>query len=141
MRKVAVVFGSGTGNTEAMAAAVAQGVRDGGGEVMVKTAAEFTEAELDQFDAVAFGCPSMGAEELEETEFEPLFERCRGGIRGKRLGLFGSYGWGAGEVMRTWEERVRAAGAERVSEGGMCNEAPDEEALAACRTLGRMLAS
>ncbi len=141
MRKVAVVFWSGTGNTEAMAAAVAQGVRDGGGEVMVKTAAEFTEAELDQFDAVAFGCPSMGAEELEETEFEPLFERCRGGIRGKRLGLFGSYGWGDGEWMRNWEEQVRADGADLVSNGVICNEAPDEEAVAACQSLGRALAS
>ena len=141
MRKVAVVFWSGTGNTEAMAAAVAQGVRDGGGEVMVNTAAEFTEAELDQFDAVAFGCPSMGAEELEETEFEPLFERCRGGIRGKRLGLFGSYGWGDGEWMRNWEEQVRADGADLVSNGVICNEAPDEEAVAACQSLGRALAS
>lgn len=141
MRKVAVVFWSGTGNTEAMAAAVAQGVNESGGEAVVKTAAEFAAAELDQFDAVAFGCPSMGAEELEETEFAPMFEQCRGGIRGKRLGLFGSYGWGDGEWMRNWEEQVRADGAELVSDGVICNEAPDEEALAACRTLGRTLAS
>ncbi len=141
MSKVAVVFWSGTGNTEAMAAAVAQGVKDGGGEAVVKTAAEFTAAELDQFDAVAFGCPSMGAEELEETEFAPLFERCREGIRGKRLGLFGSYGWGDGEWMRNWEEQVRADGADLVSNGVICNEAPDEEAVAACQLLGRTLAS
>ena len=141
MSKVAVVFWSGTGNTEAMAAAVAQGVKDGGGEAVVKTAAEFTAAELDQFDAVAFGCPSMGAEELEETEFAPLFERCREGIRGKRLGLFGSYGWGDGEWMRNWEEQVRADGADLVSNGVICNEAPDEEAVAACQLLGRPLAS
>lgn len=141
MSKVAVVFWSGTGNTEAMAAAVAQGVKDGGGEAVVKTAAEFTAEELDQFDAVAFGCPSMGAEELEETEFAPLFERCREGIRGKRLGLFGSYGWGDGEWMRNWEEQVRADGADLVSNGVICNEAPDEEAVAACQLLGRTLAS
>ncbi len=141
MSKVAVVFWSGTGNTEAMAAAVAQGVKDGGGEAVVKTAAEFTAAELDQFDAVAFGCPSMGAEELEETEFAPLFEQCREGIRGKRLGLFGSYGWGDGEWMRNWEEQVRADGADLVSNGVICNEAPDEEAVAACQLLGRTLAS
>ena len=141
MSKVAVVFWSGTGNTEAMAAAVAQGVNESGGEAALKTAAEFAAAELEQFDAVAFGCPSMGAEELEETEFAPMFEQCRGGIRGKRLGLFGSYGWGDGEWMRNWEEQVRADGAELVSDGVICNEAPDEEALAACRTLGRMLAS
>ena len=71
-----------------MAAAVAQGVKDGGGEAVVKTAAEFTAAELDQFDAVAFGCPSMGAEELEETEFAPLFERCREGHPGQASGAF-----------------------------------------------------
>ena len=141
MSKVAVVFWSGTGNTEAMAAAVAQGVKDGGGEAVVKTAAEFTAAELDQVDAVVFGCKSMGAEELEETEFAPLFERCREGIRGKRLGLFGSYGWGDGEWMRNWEEQVRADGADLVSNGVICNEAPDEEAVAACQLLGRTLAS
>ena len=139
MRKVAVVFWSGAGNTEAMAAAVAQGVRDGGGEVMVKTAAEFTEAELEQFDAVAFGCPSMGAEELEETEFAPLFERCRGGIRGKRLGLFGSYGWGDGEWMRNWEQTCTADGAVLACDSVICNEAPDEDGVEACKMLGKAL--
>ncbi|MGO5115273.1 flavodoxin [Candidatus Avoscillospira sp. LCP25S3_F1] len=141
MSKIAVVYWSGTGNTEAMAAAVAQGVSDAGGEAVVKTAAEFTAETLDQFDAVAFGCPSMGAEELEETEFAPMFERCRGGIRGKRLGLFGSYGWGDGEWMRNWQEQVRADGADLVSDGVICNEAPDDEAVTACQALGRTLAS
>ena len=141
MSKIAVVFWSGTGNTEAMAAAVADGAREAGAAVEVFTAAEFDAARMDGFDAVAFGCPSMGAEQLEESEFEPMFAGCEGKLNGKRIGLFGSYGWGDGEWMRNWEEQVRADGAELVSDGVICNEAPDEEALAACRTLGRMLAS
>lgn len=141
MSKVAVVFWSGTGNTEAMAAAVAQGVTAAGGEAVVKTSAEFSAAELEQYDAVAFGCPSMGAEELEETEFAPLFESCRSGLKGKRLGLFGSYGWGDGEWMRNWEEQVRGDGADLVAQGVICNEAPDDEATASCRDLGKLLAS
>ena len=94
MSKVAVVYWSGTGNTEAMAMAVAEGAKNKGAEVSVLTAGEFSAAQMSAFDAVAFGCPSMGAEQLEESEFEPMFSDCEGEIRGKNIALFGSYGWG-----------------------------------------------
>ena len=97
MRKIAIVYWSGTGNTEAMAAAVAEGVQASGAEAVLETAAAFDGAALDAYDAVAFGCPSMGAEELEESEFAPMFETCEGKLAGKQLALFGSYGWGDGE--------------------------------------------
>ena len=93
-----------------------------------------------ELDAAALGCPAMGAEELEETEFAPMFDAVKSALAGKSVGLFGSYGWGDGEWMRTWEEDCGAAGVNRVSDSVICCEAPDDEALAACRALGRKLA-
>lgn len=140
MSKVAVVYWSGTGNTEQMAAQVAEGVRSAGGEVVLLTASEFGPDQLAEYDAVAFGCPSMGAEQLEEGEFEPMFTACEPELRDKKLGLFGSYGWGDGEWMRIWQARCTDAGANLVAEGVICNDVPDAEAEAACRALGAQLA-
>lgn len=140
MSKVAVVYWSGTGNTEAMAMTVAEGAKGKGAEVSVIPAAEFTEEQIGNYGAIAFGCPSMGAEQLEESEFEPMFSACEAKLPGKKIGLFGSYGWGDGEWMRTWEETCRGDGANLVSEGVICNEAPDDEAEAACQALGKALA-
>ena len=140
MRKIAVVYWSGTGNTEAMAASVAEGVQDAGAEAVMMTASEFDVTMMDTFDAVAFGCPSMGAEDLEESEFAPMFSACEAKLSGKRIALFGSYGWGDGEWMRTWEENCKNNGADLVCEPVICNEAPDDEAIAACKALGTALA-
>ena len=108
MSKVAVVYWSGTGNTEAMASAVVDGVREDGAEAELFTASEFDASMLSSFDAVAFGCPSMGSEQLEDSEFEPMFNSCEGDLGGKKIALFGSYGWGDGEWMRSWEETCTA---------------------------------
>ena len=140
MRKVAVVYWSGTGNTEAMAAAVAEGIREKGAEAALFTATEFDASMVDDFDAIAFGCPSMGAEQLEESEFEPMFSACEPKLQGKKIALFGSYGWGDGEWMRNWEETCAADGAVLACESVICNEAPDDDAEAACRSLGAALA-
>ena len=140
MRKVAVVYWSGTGNTEAMAAAVAEGIREKGAEAALFTAAEFDASMVDNFDAIAFGCPSMGAEQLEESEFEPMFSACGPKLQGKKIALFGSYGWGDGEWMRNWEETCAADGAVLACESVICNDAPDDDAEAACRSLGAALA-
>ena len=140
MRKIAIVYWSGTGNTEAMAAAVAEGVQASGAEAVLETAAAFDVAALDAYDAVAFGCPSMGAEELEESEFAPMFETCERKLAGKQLALFGSYGWGDGEWMRNWEETCLGDGAVFAGDSVICNEAPGDEADAACIALGKKLA-
>lgn len=140
MSKVAVVFWSGTGNTEAMAAKVAEGAQSAGAEAVVFTAAEFSADKMDEFDAVAFGCPAMGAEELEDTEFLPMFNDCESKLSGKKIALFGSYGWGDGEWMRTWEETCKNDGANLACESVLANEAPDDDALAACEALGKALA-
>ncbi|HIV79981.1 MAG TPA: flavodoxin [Candidatus Avanaerovorax faecigallinarum] len=140
MSKIAVVYWSGTGNTEAMATEVAEGAKAKGAEVTVFTASQFTSDLASAFDAIAFGCPSMGAEQLEESEFEPMFSACEGILGGKKIALFGSYGWGDGEWMRSWESRCADDGAVLACESVICNESPDDDAAAACRSLGAALA-
>ena len=139
MSKTAVVYWSGTGNTEAMAAAVADGIKENGGDASLFTAAEFDPKSIVEYDAIAFGCPAMGAEVLEEDEFEPLFEACEGAIKGKKIALFGSYGWGDGEWMRNWEDRCREDGAALACDSVICNDAPDDDAVASCKALGAAL--
>ncbi len=140
MSKIAVVYWSGTGNTEAMASAVAEGAKEKGAEAVLLTPSEFDSDMLDNFDAVAFGCPAMGAEELEESEFLPMFEACESKLKGKKITLFGSYGWGDGEWMRTWEENCTSDGALLACESVICNESPDDDAIASCKALGASLA-
>ena len=100
-----------------------------------------TPAKLTEFDVVAFGCPAMGAEQLEESEFEPMFAALEGSLNGKKIALFGSYGWGDGQWMRDWAQRAQDDGAQLFSEEGLiCNETPDDDVQAACRKLGADLA-
>ena len=133
--KTAVIYWSGTGNTEAMANAVAEGA---GTEAV--TVSDFSGSIAD-FDALAFGCPAMGAEVLEEDEFEPFFAGIEQELSGKKVLLFGSYGWGDGEWMRSWAERVKAAGAALLGdEGYIVNEAPSDDDLAKLKALGAELA-
>ena len=139
MSKIAVVFWSGTGNTEAMAKSVASGAGAAGAEVDILTASEFDATRITDYDAIAFGCPAMGSEQLEEEEFEPMFELCKPALKGRRIALFGSYGWGDGEWMRSWEASARGCGAELACESVICADAPDEEAAAKCEALGRAL--
>lgn len=139
MSKIAVVFWSGTGNTEAMAAAVAEGVRSAGGEADEIQASDFSTDTLSEYDAVAFGCPAMGDEELEEDEFAPMFESVEDDLSGKKVGLFGSYDWGTGDWMDSWKERTEGDGAE-VVDTVIANLEPDDEALASCKELGAQLA-
>lgn len=140
MSKIAVVFWSGTGNTEAMADAVAEGAKGAGAEVSLFNVTDFSADKVDEFDAIAFGCPAMGAETLEDSEFEPVFNECEPKLNGKKIALFGSYGWGDGEWMRTWEETCNSAGAVLTAESVICNDAPDDEATANCNALGAALA-
>ena len=140
MSKVAVVFWSGTGNTQAMADAVVEGAQGAGAEVTVLGASEFTADDVASYDAIAFGCPAMGAEVLEESEFEPMFADVEGSLSGKKVGLFGSYGWGGGAWMEDWTDRVKEDGADLVADGVTANNEPDDDALEACKALGAALA-
>ena len=131
--KTAVIFWSGTGNTEAMAQAVAESA---GAELF--SVSDFS-GNIEDYDAIAFGCPAMGAEVLEENEFEPFFTGIEDKLNGKKIALFGSYGWGDGEWMRNWEERCVANGAVLACDSVICNEAPDADVEAACVALGKAL--
>lgn len=139
MSKIAVVYWSSTGNTEAMANAVAEGAKNAGADVTMYTATDFTASMMDDFDTIAFGCPSMGAEQLEESEFEPMFTDCESKLSGKKIALFGSYGWGDGEWMRNWEDTCRNDGAVLACDSVICMETPDDDAEAECRNLGAAL--
>ena len=140
MKKVAVVYWSGTGNTEAMANAVVEGIQTAGAKADLFTASSFGAGKMDEYDAVAFGCPSMGVEQLEDSEFEPMFQDCESKLSGKKIALFGSYGWGDGEWMRSWEETCIGDGAVLACDSVICNEAPDGDAISSCKALGAALA-
>ena len=132
--KTAVIYWSGTGNTEMMAKAIAEGA---GADIF--TVSEFSK-NIDDYDKIAFGCPAMGAEVLEEDEFEPFFTDAESKLSGKTVALFGSYGWGDGEWMRNWEERVKNSGAVLLNdEGFIVNETPSDDDLAKCTEIGKEL--
>ena len=137
MSKMAVIYWSMTGNTQAMAEAIAGGAREAGAQADLFSVDQVTVDQALEYDKLALGCPAMGAEVLEESEFEPFFAQLEGSLGGKRVALFGSYGWGDGQWMRDW--KARADGANAVvyqDEGLILNEAPDEEGLAQCRAFG-----
>ena len=139
MSKIAVVYWSGTGNTEAMANAVFDGAKEKGAEVSLFTPDEFDASMVDAYDAIAFGCSAMGDEVLEETEFEPMFSGCKEKLQGKKIALFGSYGWGDGEWMRNWEDTCKEVGAVLACESVICNEMPDDDGIQSCKELGESL--
>ena len=140
MKKTAVIYWSGTGNTEAMANAVAEGMKAAGAEVTLLTPDQVDAAALRGYSAVALGCPAMGSEVLEEMEFQPMFDSCKSRLSDKSAALFGSFGWGDGEWMRSWEKDCENAGIHLVCESVTCCEVPDSAALDACRALGKALA-
>ncbi|MDO5294251.1 MAG: flavodoxin [bacterium] len=142
MSKINVVFWSQTGNTEAMAEAVGKGIVAAGKEANVVEIANASIDELKDSQVFAMGCPAMGAEVLEEAEMEPFVEEVEGFVAGKTIALFGSYGWGDGQWMNDWVERMTNAGATVLNgEGVICEEAPEEDTLARCEELGKQLAA
>nr|WP_144363401.1 flavodoxin [Lacrimispora amygdalina] len=142
MDKVIVAYWSQTGNTAAMAAAIGEGITEAGKEAVVTDISSVSMDDLQAASAFALGCPAMGAEVLEEGEMEPFVTEVEAFAAGKKIGLFGSYGWGDGQWMRDWEDRMKAAGATVVGgEGVICQETPDDEALENCKALGKELAA
>lgn len=140
MKKMAIVYWSGTGNTKMMAEAVCEGAKEAGADVVLLNVNEANAADMAAYDTVILGCPSMGVEVLEEEEFQPFYDACRGSLNGKNAGLFGSYGWGDGEWMRSWEEDVLNAGAMLPHGYVIINETPDASGLEECREYGKKLA-
>ena len=140
MSKTAIIYWSGTGNTEAMAEAILEGAKSVNPDTAYFTVSEISADDAASYDTLILGCPAMGAEILEEDEFEPFFTDLESKISGKNIALFGSYGWGDGEWMRNWEERVLGSGAKLIGDGLTVCEAPDDDGLESCRALGRQAA-
>ena len=123
-----------------MAKAVAEGVNEAGGEAELLFVTQVNPEDIKDDAAFAIGCPAMGAEVLEEGDVEPFVTEIEGLISGKKVALFGSYGWGDGQWMRDWEERMTGAGAVVINgEGLICQEAPDDDAIEQCKELGKQL--
>lgn len=141
MGKMAVVYWSGTGNTEAMANLITEGAKDAGAQVDVFTPDKFNGDMVGNYSVLALGCPSMGAEVLEEMEFDPMFQDIKTKLRGKSIGLFGSYGWGDGEWMRIWESDCKEVGLNLAVDYLIVNEAPEGGNIDACREFGKALGS
>lgn len=142
MDQIAVIYWSQTGNTEAMAQAVAAGIDGAGAKAELFEVSSITPEQAAGYDKLALGCPAMGAEVLEEDFFEPFFAELEPKLAGKKVALFGSYGWGDGEWMRDWQDRTQNDGATLCGDQGlMINEAPDDEGLQQCRQLGADLAA
>lgn len=140
MEEIYVVYWSQTGNTKEMAEAVGEGITAAGKTAKVVEVGSVSADELKDKKVFALGCPAMGAEVLEEEEMEPFVAEVEKFATGKKIALFGSYGWGDGEWMRDWENRMQNAGAELVGGAGvMCNEAPDADAVEACKALGAQM--
>jgi len=141
MSKTAVIYWSGTGNTEAMAQAVLEGAKTKNPDTVLFSVSDISADEAASYDTLILGCPAMGAEVLEESEFEPFFTDLEANLSGKNVALFGSYGWGDGEWMREWEKRVTDAGGNLIGgQGLIVNDAPDDAALDECRALGESAA-
>ncbi len=137
MADVLIVYWTGTGNTEIMAEKIKEGLESGGLEVDCRMVDEISPDEVSAFDKIAFGCPSMGVEELEEDEFEPFFTDIESNLAGKKVALFGSYGWGEGEWMDAWELRVEETGATLYSKGLKINSTPSSDEEEECFEFGK----
>ena len=141
MEKIAVIYWSGTGNTELMAKYVAEGAKAAGAEADVFSVSDFSQGQLGEYARYALGCPAMGAEELEDSEFQPFYEAVKSALNGKKVALFGSYGWGGGEWMNPWKADAEAAGLVLVADPLAIENAPDDAGKTACQELGKTLAT
>ena len=142
MEKIYVIYWSMSGNTQAMAEAIAKGINDSGKEAVVQYVSEASVSELHDAKVFALGCPAMGAEVLEEGEMEPFVSEVEGIAAGKKIALFGSYGWGDGQWMRDWEERMSGCGAAIINGAGLiCHETPDDAMISECENLGKQIAA
>ena len=140
MAKVAIVYWSGSGNTEAMAQAVEEGAKAAGAETILNFVSDTSAADVAQFDHVVLGCPAMGNEELEEYEFEPFFEELLPHLKGKVVAIFGSYAWNQGDWIETWKNRCEEAGVTLIADPVKAYSYPDDDALEACKKLGETVA-
>ncbi len=141
MAKVAIVYWSGSGNTEAMAQAVEEGAKAAGAETTLSFVSDTSAADIAAYDHIILGCPAMGNEDLEEYEFEPFFAELLPNLPGKVVGIFGSYAWNQGDWIENWKQRLEDAGVKLAADPVKAYSYPDDEALSACKALGETIAN
>lgn len=139
--KIAVVYWSGTGNTQSMAESIVQGMQEADAEVTVMGPGEYDTEAILSFDKIAFGCPAMGDEQLEEMDFEPLFQSIENKLSGKKVALFGSYDWNDGQWISDWSYRVSNKGADLFDDGLSVKAMPDADAKQNCVQWGKAFAA
>ena len=141
MAKVAIVYWTGSGNTEAMAHAVEEGAQNAGAEVALNFVSDVSADEIASFDYIALGCPASGNEQLEEYEFEPFFEELLPQLQNKKVAIFGSYSWNQGDWMQIWKQRLNDEGIETIAEPVVAYGYPEDDILEECKKLGETLAN
>lgn len=137
MSKISIVYWSGTGNTEIMANKILEGIESAGSSAELKKVADASVEDIKDSNVLVLGCPSMGDEQLEESEMEPFMESIESEIKGKKVALFGSYGWGDGQWMRSWVEKIEDLGGNLINDGLIINYEPDEDGKNQCIELGK----
>ncbi|MBK1809651.1 flavodoxin [Clostridium sp. YIM B02505] len=125
MSKVTIIYYSGTGNTEKMAELISSALSEHNSVVSLLQVSSASKSDIEDSDVIIFGSPSMGNEVIEETEMEPFIESIKEAISGKKVALFGSYGWGDGEWMRNWQDRMSDYGAILLADGLIVNGYPE----------------
>lgn len=141
MSKINIIYWSCSGNTEAMAKAMVEGAEAAGGEVKLIQVSGATLEDVKEADVLAFGCPAMGAEELEPAEMRPFMDEANPLLKGRKVAIFGSYEWADGQWMRDWEAEIEGTGAVLIDEGLIAYDYPNEDVLDDCRALGKKLAN
>ncbi len=141
MENIAIIYWSGTGNTESMANAIAEGIAAAGGHADVMPVDQCSPEQVNTYSKIAFGCPSMGDEVLEESEFEPFFEQAENSLQDKKIALFGSYDWGTCQWMEDWCDRIKNNGAQLFETGLTIQLTPDADGIIACQEFGKRFSS
>jgi len=133
-----IIYWSQSGNTEKMANLILEGIELEGKKAELVQVSSVLVDDVKNEEILILGCPAYGTEELEESEMEPFVKSLEGNIQGKKVALFGSWGWGNGEWMTEWEKRMESYGATLISEGLTVQEYPKDEDK--CISFGKLIA-
>ena len=139
-KKIAIVVWSKTGNTRLMSKALKEGAEERGAQVEVFKSYNFDIEKAKSYECIALGCPAMGAETLEETEFLPMYETIKPYLKNKKIFIFGSYSWGDGKWMRDWKADMINNGISLFTEPIIAKEKPTNDILYKLKEIGKELA-
>ena len=115
------------------------GIKEAEKEVEILEVSNATDKDIIDAEVVVLGCPAMGVKELEDSEVIPFIDNNVALMQGKKMALFGSYGWGTGEWMDAWKEQMASLGANLVTEPLIVNEFTDGQDEAICNGYGKKI--